>query len=904
MQRDFQTLQELIRSLEHLAQRQCLLWFEDDTAQSLTYAQFVALTRNLASGLTAAGIGPGDTIGIFAENSWQSIVLVAGILLSGAAVMPLDPQFSGSILEHTLNDAAPRLLFANEPQQQAVCDALGHCSVPVYCTDKDVGADSWRSLLCPGGPAPKTVRPEDRAALFYTSGTTGLPKGVPLTHANLVFQQRAIIRTGLVKDTDRILLPLPLHHVYPFVVGIFTPFSLGVSLILPQALVGAELVRAIKQGKATIVIGVPRLYEALYDGVISQINGLTWPAAPIVRTLVACSGLVRRRFNRYLGKTLLGALHNKIGPSLRIMASGGAPLDPKLAQNMEALGWKIAIGYGLTETAPILTVNPPGSGRLDTVGKALDGVRLRIEPAPRKEETPSAPETEAFGELWVQGPGVFQGYHNLPDLNASAFTDGWFRTGDLARLEDGWLVLNGRASTLIVTKNGENIQPEAVEHVLDTHPFVKESGVLDHEGSLAVLVIPDLVAVRESGRTPEEAIRLAVKEISAALPSYQRPSIVAVSSNRLERTRLGKIQRHLLASHFTHTLEGQTELQLGPIPLQEMQTADRRLLENDAARGAWELLAALFPKRRLTPDAELAVDMGVDSLEWLRLSMELSKTTGVELNEDRIASIVTVRDLLRICSQAEKTANDYVDPIESPEAYLDAATKQWLEPTRGARLVFYRLLHASVGRLIRLLFRLEIQGLEHLKGEENLVLTPNHTSYLDPVVLVAALPFDFLRNTNFAAWIGAAFANSFLSFFSRTAQAVPIDAVRKPAASMALGAAVLRRRRNLVWFPEGMRSRSGELLEFQPGLGRILARHPAYVVPVIIRGAYQALPPGRTYITPAKITIGIEKPMRTTDLAAQGNGNSQAEKIMSGLRVRMLQASNTPQQRENYSPST
>ena len=435
MQRNFRTIQELIQSLELLGDKQCLLWFEEDSSQSLTYAQFVTLVRDLASGLVEQGIGPGDTVGLFAENRWQSIVLVAGVLLSGATILPLDPQFSGNVLAHALTDAHPRLLFANEPQQQAICDALGSCDLPVYFTDQESGKASWRSLLRPKGPKPQKIRPEDSAALFYTSGTTGLPKGVPLTHANLAFQQQAIIKTGLVKDNDRLLLPLPLHHVYPFVVGIFTPFSLGVSLILPHALVGSELVRAIKQGQASIVIGVPRLYEALYAGVMSQIDGLGWPAGRIARILISLSGFTRRRFNRYIGKTLLRGLHEKIGPSLRIMACGGAPLDPKLAYGMEALGWKVAIGYGLTETSPILTVNPPGSGRLDSVGKALEGVKLQIAPLTPSDEMDLAGQEQTFGELWVKGPGVFQGYLNLPETSTGTFTpDGWFRTGDLARL--------------------------------------------------------------------------------------------------------------------------------------------------------------------------------------------------------------------------------------------------------------------------------------------------------------------------------------------------------------------------------------------------------------------------------------------------------------------------------------
>ncbi|MFW5836869.1 MAG: AMP-binding protein [Desulfovibrionaceae bacterium] len=887
MPTDFETVQALMRSLGQWGDRPALLWFDDGGRREMSYARLGRLCSATARGLARRGLNAGERVVLFADNDWRTVALAGAVNLAGAVVVPVDPQFAGETLAHVLRDADPALMLGPEAQVRAGREALGQGAPPWLRTDVEDGEDSWRSLLeeeSEAGPSLPDVLAKDTAALFYTSGTTGAPKGVPLSHANLVFQQKAIVGAGLVGPEDRMLLPLPLHHVYPYVVGVMASLALGTALVLPSSLTGRGLVQAMREGEASIVLGVPRLYEALTSNIRERMASGGFLSRRLGPALLGASVFARRRLGLRLGRVLLPGLHKRMGERLRIMASGGAPLPPELAWTLEGLGWSAAIGYGLTETSPILCLEPPGGGHFKTVGEPLPGVGVRID------EQAGGPE--GAGEIQASGPGVFEGYRNLPDKTREVFTgDGWLRTGDLGRMEQGRLVVEGRLSSLIVTRGGENVRPDAVEAVLDAHPLLRETGVLERDGRLAVLAAPDIPAARERGLDPEEAARRAVAEASRGLPSYQRPTEIAVSMDGLERTRLGKIRRHKLEERFDQVQAGGDDHSLRPLPKEEMTPDDRKLLDDGRAAAVWELLAGRYPERRLFPDSDLAADLGVDSMEWLDLSMALAERAGLDMGENDIAELATVRDLMQAAARSSGAGEGRPDPVEQPEAYLDEEIEQRLQPTTGGRLAVYRGLHAAARGLFRLLFRLQVQGVEQVsraRGDGRpVVFAPNHLSYLDPLLLAAALPFDALRDTHFLGWREAAFSNALTSFFADLAQTAPADPARRPGQALAVGATLLERGRNLVWFPEGMRSPSGELGAFRPGLGRILLRRNALVVPVVIRGTREAMPPGRWRISPARINLRFGEPVEAQALRPQGDCEDAAGCVMESLRRRM-----------------
>ena len=604
------------------------------------------------------------------------------------------------------------------------------------------------------------------------------------------------------------------------------------------------------------------------------------------------------------GKLLMHPIRKRLGPRLQTLASGGAPLDPGLAHKLEGMGWRVVIGYGLTETAPLLTLKPPDGKKLGSVGRPVPGVDIRIDPSSMPDEDPvrrreagltTRPSQE--GEILARGPGIFSGYRNLPEETEGVFTkDGWFRTGDLGYFdEEGYLYVTGRASTLIVTAGGKNVQPEGVEEAYLRNPVVREVGVLQKEDRLVAVILPDLDEIRRRDGEIDRLIRGAVEEGSKRLPSYQRISDYAITRRPLERTQLGKLRRHLLEERFDQAKEGEEgggEV-VGPIPIEEMSEEDRTLLENPAARRVWELLAERYSDRYLNPDTSPQLDLGIDSLGWVDLTFEIAQSTGVELSEEAIGRVYTVRELLEeVAEQAGSGgggSTPQASPLEWPEEVLNDEQKQWHRPLGPAESAVARGMFALNRTIARRVFHLRVEGIEHLPEEGPYVLTPNHISFLDPFAVAAALDYRRLRHTYWAGRVGAAFGNPLTRRVSRLAQAFPIDSHRAVFSSLAFGAVVLKSRKNLIWFPEGHRSPTGELQAFKPGIGMLLDRYPVPVVPVFIGGTHEAMPPGRVWVQPKKVTVVFGEPLDPRELEQQGEGDQPQSRIVQALHERVTE---------------
>ena len=902
---ELRTLRSFFDTLQERGDRPAVLALHKEDVESWSYNELADHARRLAGGLIDAGMGRGDHVALFAANRVEWIVACLGAIGAGAVVVPLDAQVGDQMLAHALTDSGAGFVFTTGEG----ADRLERLDVeiaprPVLFDAGEEDESSWRRLLADGYveelPQPE---PEDRAALFYTSGTTGTAKGVPLSHRNLTFELNTLLDADLLTDDDRVMLPLPLHHVYPFVIGMLTPLAAGLPIIMPHALTGPQITRALQEGEVTLVVGVPRLYDALYSGIEERAKSGGRIAARLFETGMSLNAWLRRRLGLRIGEPLLRSVRDRLGPNLRVLASGGAALDPELAWKLESLGWRVAVGYGLTETSPILTLNPPDGKKLESAGRPITGVEVRIDPSAvpdesegggeRRESRTDEPGEE--GEILARGPNVFAGYRNMPEETAEVLTDdGWYRTGDLGYLDDdSYLYVTGRVSTLIVTEGGKNVQPEEVEEVYEAHPVIQEIGVLQRDGRLVAVIVPDPgeVRQREEGDV-EEAVREAVQEGAKSLPSYQRLSDYAIIREPLEYTQLGKLRRHLLEDRYDRAKEGEENVEsaAGPIPVEEMSEEDRELLEDPAAERVWELVARRYPDVRLTPDTSPQLDLGVDSMEWVNLTMEIGESAGVELDEEAIDDVDTVRDLLREVAEASESdeTSSGASPLEQPDEVLDEDQKRWLEPLGWGKSVLARALFLLNRTLMRGPFRLEVEGLENLPEHGPFVVAPNHVSYLDSFAVAAALDYRLLRRTYWAGWTGAAFGNPLTRLVSRLAQVVPIDPERAGVSSLAFGAAVLARGKNLVWFPEGERSPNGKLQPFKPGIGMLLNHFRVPVVPVFISGTYRAMPRGKAIVRPAKVTVTFGKPLDVRNLVEhQGEDGQPRDQILQALRERV-----------------
>jgi long-chain acyl-CoA synthetase len=882
------TLQSVVDSLGEHGDKTALVVLRKKDRHCWSFQKLAACARTFANGLVRHDFKCGETVALFVENRPEWIAATLGAIRAGMVAVPLDVQLGEKTLLHTLQDSDARAIITTKKRAERI-EKLDLRKKPKLIL-LDAGEDDeqrWERFLEDEETELPKVSRDAEAVLFYTSGTTGPPKGVPLSHRNVVSQIDTVAKVQLITGDDRVLLPLPLHHVYPFVIGMLSPLALGVPLILPFSLSGQQLLRALREGEVTAIVGVPRLYSALYSGIEARVESSGWIARRLFCLFLAASELVRSvlggRLGWRVGKLLFHSLHKRFGEKLRLLASGGSAIDSALASKLEALGWQVAIGYGLTETSPLLTVKLPNKSRPGSAGKPVAGVEIRIEPnALEKEERVDGHEV---GEVVARGPNVFSGYRNLPDKTDEVFTnDGWFRTGDMGYFDgDGCLHLLGRLSTLIKTESGEKIQTEDVEAAYAKESAIREIGVLEKGGKLVALVVPKQTG---RGEDAKDDVREAVETASKRLPSHQRISDYAITPDALPRTRLGKIQRHRLVERYEQAKQGgEKAAAAGPVDVDEMSGEDRALLEDPAAQSVWELLVKRYRGKRLTPDTSPQFDLGIDSLEWLNLTLEIAESSGVELTEEAIARIETVRDLLREVTEGGE--GEAVDPLAHPDEALGEKQKRWLKPLGPVAAGTARSLYAVNRVLMRLIFRLRAEGLEHLPEDRQWVLTPNHVSYLDPFAIAALLDWSQLRKTYWAGWTGVAFANPLMRFLSRLGKILPVEPMHAARSSLAFGAKILKNKKNLVWFPEGGLSASGELQEFKPGIGMLLEYFPVSVIPVSVHGTHEALPPGKFFPRPHAICVVFGKPFDPRELKGKGRGEKPYQQIASALQEKV-----------------
>src|SRR5215207_8257879 len=405
------TLGFLIDGLAERGDRQAVLALQEEGARSWSYGELAADVRWLAHGLTRAGVSRGDHVVLLAPSRPEWMVACLAIVGAGAVATPVDVQLGDEVLGRVVDHSGAEFIFTTVEQIMRLEHLEGTFKPkPILLDVGEEDPRSWRHLLASGERDAQLARPQpqQKAALFYTSGTTGAPKGVPLSHDNLAFQIEAILRADVVSEHDRMLVPLPLHHVYPFVMGILAPLTLGLTIVLPQSLTGPQLVRALKEGEVSVIVGVPRLYSALYSGIEERAKSGGKMAQALFGISAGLSTWVRRKTGLDAGRVVMRPLRERLGPELRIVASGGAPLDPDLAQKLEGMGWRVVIGYGLTETAPLLALKRADGKKLGSVGQPMPGVDVRLDPsAVPGEDTRS--EQSLTGEPYREGEILARG---------------------------------------------------------------------------------------------------------------------------------------------------------------------------------------------------------------------------------------------------------------------------------------------------------------------------------------------------------------------------------------------------------------------------------------------------------------------------------------------------------------
>ena len=861
----------LLSGLAQRGRHPAVIAFGVNGSEAWDSATIADNARRLARGLRDAGIVRGCRVALWAPNSPVWIIAGLAVLAAGGVVVPIDELADPEQLDAALLSSAARVIFTTARHLEACGEAL--CTLRVILVDADEGngrlATGWLSLL--GGqtedlPIPG---PDEPALLSWTSGTTGSPKAFLLTHRNLATNVEALQKLNIVSPRDRALLPLPLHHAYPFIVGMLTTLTIGTAIVLPGGTTGPLLVSALREAEVTTVIGVPRLYDAIWAALETRVATRGRGVRLLWRVLLRSASLLQRSTGLRPGRLLFASVRREIARHLRLLVSGGSRLETETENRLETLGWTVLSGYGLAETASLFTGNRPGARRPGSVGRPLADGEVRI----------ADPDEEGVGEIELHGSSITKGYLDNPEANHEAFTaDGWYRTGDLGFVDrDGFLFVTGRAKEVLVLGGGKKVVPEDLEPIYGGAPEIAEVALLEDKGALVALVRPDRAKLHDRGATNlRDGIRVILAERARDLPSWQRLSGFALTDQPLPRTRLGKYRRFLLPALYAEALAGSGR------HARALTAEDRGLLGDPTAKAVWGLLRDRYPEEALDLDVDLALDLNLDSFGWMEIAVALQERLNIQLSEADIAGVRTIRELLHLA--IERRNGSSTPSREAPAMATDF--ERWLAPA-GPLLTALSLGFYALNRLLmRGLFRLQVRGATNLPATGAFVITPNHISDLDGLAIAAALPWPQFQRLYWAGDVVRMFSNPLNRLFCRAVRVFPVDA-NHPGAVLEAARRVLKAGHVQVWFPEAWRSPDGRLQRFLPGIGQLLLRSGAPAIPALIEGAFEALPRGRRIprIHPITVTFGSPEPIRRLSVA--GAGRTEEERISSALRERV-----------------
>jgi long-chain acyl-CoA synthetase len=554
------------------------------------------------------------------------------IMYAGAIPVPVNSQATPQEIGHILADAGCAIAFT-----ESGSPAIGIRSVSV-----DSSEFNHSRYLFPQIAYIPTIGRDDDACIMYTSGTTANPKGVVLSHGNLLANMRSLYELGLMKSGDGIVSVLPLYHAYAMVVTTVGPLVYGGKVVYPGSIRSKEVMRAIRESKAALFVGVPLIFEMFHKTVKESFEKMPWlirfPMAAVSEIFYA----IRRKTGVNLSRYLFYPIHRSLGASMRVYMSGGARLKEDIERDLFKLGFTVLNGYGLTETSPVLTVNPLERPKIGSVGLPIADVEIRI----------ARPDEKGVGEVLVRGPNVMKGYYKNEELTRRSMEDGWLRTGDTGYLDtDGYLFLTGRLDDAIALATGLSISPDELEDVYLAGSPVKELCIFDIPSSrptsdtavLQAIAVPDMEYFDSSGiRNAHAAVKEAFEKVSRRLSIPERLMGFSLTLDVLPRTLLGIIKWRELKRRY---LAGEIKEAFGPVE-KRLSEADRELVRRPDVGTVMDCLRTQTKVKVITPNDSFELDLGIDLVGRAELASELEKRLGLKIQEDKINSVFTVKELI------------------------------------------------------------------------------------------------------------------------------------------------------------------------------------------------------------------------------------------------------------------
>ena len=732
------------------------LSYADKTAlvsgdRRISYGQLISMVRRTGEKMSEFS-KRGDRIAIIGANSPEWVLALYSIWNIHATVVPIDFMSTPEEVAYILDDCTPTVVWCDAKTQEKTDQALAlmktaHPAVMRLESLQDSDATESKDAEGVGESSD-----DELAMIIYTSGTTGSPKGVMLTFENLRSNTEACsTQIEVFIPDDRVMVILPLHHAYPLMATVVMPMSINATAVFALDMTAEAIMKALKDNQATFIVGVPRLLELFRNALMRKVTA-TLLGRIMYRISVACHSL---KVSRIIFKKVQDAF----GGHMRYISSGGAANDPQVTRDYYALGFQLLEGYGMTETAPMISFTPPGRYKPGSPGKPIPCNEVRI----------------VDGEVMVRGKNVMKGYYNKPKETAEALTaDGWLHTGDLGYIdEDGFLFLTGRSKELIILGNGKNISPTEIEQkLMDMSDGVfGECAITDDGHNLLALIVPDMDAIAEK-------------------------KIVNIRAARGEAVKAAVAEN--------------------PAP------------DTKTYRGVAACIEKLVG-RNIGPDEHFELDLGMDSLAKMNLLSSLSADLGVTLQVETLAKHPTARSLAEAIDAGG-------------EAIAAAPSKKYELPKTGWTHGFFRL---CMKGFLRCISKPEVTGLENIPAGP-CIFAPNHQSSLDAFYLSTAIDGKRYHDTYFYA-ISKFVDGPITGYLARHHNIVAMELNGDLRESIGLLESALKDGKSVAIFPEGTRSMDGSMGEFYLTFAQLSVNAKAPVVPVVIDGAFDVLPRGKSF---------------------------------------------------------
>lgn len=752
---------------------------------------------------------------VYVENRPEIIQSFFSIWEKQGIAIVLDAGYTPEQLLYVFNDAEPEYIYAtNKNYKNAIAakEMYGK-DIEIINIDEIVVPEEFQTE----NHELNVDNIEDTAVILYTSGTTGNPKGVMLSYKNLLSNVNAIKAINLVDETDRVLAILPYHHVFPLNINLLMTMYFGTLVVILDELSSEALRHALREYKISVIIGVPRVWEMLHKAIMNKINS-SWITKKIFKI---CQSINSKALSRLVFKKV----YNELGGSLRVMASGGAKLDPEVSRDYLTLGLPMIEGYGLTETSPIIAFNKPTNVKAGTVGEIIPDVEVKI---------------AEDGEILVKGANVMKGYYNNPTATKEVIDEnGFFHTGDLGKFDGDHLVIVGRKKEMIVLSNGKNINPADIENeIMKGTDLIKEIAVMEYNNHLMAVVYPDFDLIKHRNITNiKESLKWEIiDKYNVTAPKYRKILEVKIVKNELPKTKLGKVRRFMLndflkgevveegAEGTVVNQQSKKEIEV-PEELKEIYTTLKENIERNY-------------DAQVTPDAHLELDLGLDSLDIVEILSFVESSYGVKIKEEEFTNIKNVLTLAEF--------------IKNHGGTFSSVEIDW-KSILNERIDIELPKSAWVGKLIRIItmpifslyFSLKKESQEKISNEPA-IYVGNHQSFLDALMFNQAIPMKMMADTYYIATV-VHFDTPLRRYLADRGNVLIVDINKNLKETLQVSAEVLREGKNLVIFPEGARTRDGELQEFKKTFAILSKELNVPVVPFGIKGAYKAMPYGSKF---------------------------------------------------------